>query len=224
MIRLQFDRIPPGARVGPHQHDVETVVYLAAGQIVYRYGDGLAHEVVVEAGDVLYEAPAARHVVENHGRIDALALLAAVEPRPGGRESQGSAEPGDQPPVRRGALARVRQNGGVEHRLIAPPGAFGTPTFAIAEVTVAPGVTTEWHRHPAAEHVLVVFEGRGEITVDQVTETLEPLTGIRIRPGAIHQVRNPGRWPLRYLVCASPGMDPLVDRQIAQAPRRRSGA
>ena len=35
-IRLQFDRIPPGVEIGPHRHGVETLVYVAAGEIVLR--------------------------------------------------------------------------------------------------------------------------------------------------------------------------------------------
>ena len=48
---------------------------------------------------------------------------------------------------------------------------------------MAPGAADAWHRHPGAEHAIVVFEGRGLVTVDETTETLEPLTGIRVEPG-----------------------------------------
>ena len=48
---------------------------------------------------------------------------------------------------------------------IVRPGDFGTATFTISEVIVAPGASDAWHRHPAAEHALVVFEGRGLVTV-----------------------------------------------------------
>lgn len=89
---------------------------------------------------------------------------------------------------------------------------------------IPPGVAIGPHRHPGAEHALVVFEGRGEVTVDEITETVEPLTGIRVVPGAIHHVRNTGRMPLRYYVCASPGMDPLTDREPAEAPPRHLDA
>ena len=87
-------------------------------------------------------------------------------------------------------------------------------------VVVAPGAADAWHRHPGAEHAIVVFEGRGLVTVDETTETLEPLTGIRVEPGLTHRVENTGRLPLRYYVCSSPGTDPLDDREPAEAPPR----
>src|SRR4029450_724486 len=82
-IRLQFDRIPPGAEIGPHRHGVETIVYLAAGEIVFEHGEALERRVTVRAGDVLFEAPSENHLVRNEGTVDALALLAStdVDPR-----------------------------------------------------------------------------------------------------------------------------------------------
>lgn len=223
-IRLQFDRIPPGAEIGPHRHGVETVVFLASGEIVFEHGEELERRVVVRAGDVLYEAPAEHHLVRNEGTVDALALLAAVDvdPRRPGlllRRWDASDEP-----VRRSDEAVVMDAAGITRRVIVRPGDFGTATFAVSEVTLAPGVADEWHRHPGAEHALVVFEGRGIVTVDDTTETLEPLTGIRVETGLTHRVENTGRLPLRYYVCASPGMDPSEDREPAPAPPRRLDA
>ena len=65
---------------------------------------------------------------------------------------------------------------------------------------------------------------RGAVMVGQIEETLEPLTGIRIDPGLPHRIVNSGRMPLRLLVWVSPGSDPVVDRQSAEAPRRRGSA
>jgi mannose-6-phosphate isomerase-like protein (cupin superfamily) len=217
-IQLQFDRIPPGVEVGPHRHGVETVVFLASGELVFEHGEDLERRAVVRAGDVLYEAPAEHHLVRNEGSVDALALLASVGPdsrRPGlllQRWDEADA------PVRRGDEAAVVEADGITRRLIVRPGDFGTATFTISEVTVAPGAADAWHRHPEAEHALVVFEGRGLVTVDTTTETLEPLTGIRVEAGLTHRVENTGRLPLRYYVCSSPGRDPIVDREPATAP------
>jgi quercetin dioxygenase-like cupin family protein len=219
-IRLEFDRIPPGVEIGPHRHGVETIVYLAAGELVFEHGEELERRAVVHAGDVLYEAPAENHLVRNEGSVDVLALLASVDPserEPGVmfRRWLGTDEP-----VRRGGDAVVIDDAGVSRRLIVRPGDFGTATFTISEVVVAPGSADAWHRHPGAEHALVVFEGRGIVTVDDTTETLEPLTGIRVEPGLVHRVENTGRLPLRYYVCSSPGTDPLEDREPAEAPPR----
>lgn len=223
-IRLQFDRIPPGVEIGPHRHGVETVVYLATGEIVFEHGEDLERRTIVRAGDVLYEAPAEHHLVRNVGSVDALALLAAVDvdPRRPGvtlRRWETAAEP-----VRRGADAAVIADDTITRRLIVRPGDFGTATFAVSEVTIAPGAVDDWHRHPGAEHALVVFEGRGQVTVDDTTEILEPLTGIRVEAGLVHRVENTGRTPLRFYVCSSPGTDLLTDREPAAAPPRRLDA
>lgn len=225
-IRLQFDRIPPGAEIGPHRHGLETIVYLAGGELVFEHGEDLERRAVVRAGDVLYEAPAEFHLVRNDGSVDALALLASVDPDPRQPGLLLRRWEGHDEPVRRGDVADVVTDpeGEITRRLIVRPGDFGTATFTISEVTLAPGAADAWHRHPGAEHALVVFEGRGRITVGDTTETLEPLTGIRVEAGLIHRVENTGRLPLRYYVCSSPGTDPLEDREPAEAPPRRLDA
>ncbi len=223
-IRLQFDRIAPGVEIGPHRHGVETIVYLAAGELVFEHGEELERRVVVRAGDVLYEAPAEYHLVRNEATIDALALLASTDPDPRRIGAMLRRWEDDREPVRRGADADVVESGGIRRRRIARPGDFGTATFAVTEIEMAPGVTDAWHRHTGAEHAIVVFEGRGVVTVGDETETLEPLKGIRVDPGMPHRVENTGRTPLRYYVCSSPGVDPIEDREDAEAPRRRLDA
>jgi quercetin dioxygenase-like cupin family protein len=212
-IRLQFDRIPPGAEIGPHRHGLETLVYLAAGELVFEHGSGLERRVVVRSGDVLYEAPAEYHLVRNESSIDALALLAAVEvpaERPGDvlRTWQAEGEP-----VRRREGARVVEGSGIRTRVLVEPGDFGTDAFSVGEVEVDPGGGTGWHRHQRSEHVIVVFEGRGTVRVGAVEETLEPLKGIRVEMGLPHAITNTGRTTLRYYICSTPAADPLTDRE-----------
>ena len=223
-IRLQFDRIPPGTEIGPHRHGVETVVYLAAGEIVFEHGEALARRAVVHAGDVLYEAPAEYHLVRNEGTVDALALLAATDPDPRrpGEILRRWEEEGE--PVRRRDRAQIVETDGIRRRLLVEPGDFGTLTFTVSEVEIDPGSADDWHRHPGSEHALVVFEGRGIISLGTATETLEPLKGIRIEPGLAHRVENTGRTLLRYYVCGTPATDRLLDRQPADAPPRRLDA
>jgi quercetin dioxygenase-like cupin family protein len=223
-IRLELDRIAPGVEIGPHRHGVETVVYLAGGQLSFEHGEALERRVLVGAGDVLYEAPAEQHRVRNDGMVDALALVASADPDP--RRVGTMLRRWDSPddPIRRGADARIVEADGIRRRLIAGPGDFGSAAFTVGEVEVAPGATDAWHRHPKAEHAIVVFEGRGLVTVGDETETLEPLKGIRVEEGRPHRVENTGRTTLRYFVCASPGLDPIEDREPAGAPRRRLDA
>lgn len=225
-VRLQFDRIPPQVEVGPQRGAVETVVYLAAGELTFEHGERLERRVRVGAGDVLYQAPGEYHRLRNEGRIDALALLASDDIDVGEGDGDGSGGVGARPwagpgePVARRADARIVDEDGIRRRLLVERGGFGSPTFAVAEVEIEPGVADPWHRHPGAEHALVVFEGRGVITVGRISETLEPLKGIRIEAGLAHRVENTGRTTLRYYVCATPGTDILADRERVAAPRR----
>jgi quercetin dioxygenase-like cupin family protein len=217
-IRLQFDRIPPGAEIGPHRHGVETLVYLATGEIVFEHGPQLGRRTVVRAGDALYEAPAEYHLVRNESSIDALALLAAVEvdpERPGDVQETWLAE-GE--PVRRRETARVVAGPGVRTRVLVEPGDFGTHAFSLGEVEIEPGGGTGWHRHQRSEHVIVVLEGRGTVRMGSLEETLEPLRGIRVEMGLPHAISNTGRTTLRYYVCSTPAADPLTDREDVDPP------
>ena len=223
-IRLEFNRIAPGVEIGPHRHGVETVVYLAGGELVFEHGEGMARRAYVQTGDVLYEAPAELHRVRNEGRLDALALLAAVEPDPRRPSASLRRWHDEDEPVRRGTAARSRETGGIRRTFLVEPGDFGSVTFTVTEVLMLPGAEDAWHRHPGSEHAIVVFEGRGAIQVGEVEEVLEPLKGIRVLPGRPHRVRNDGRHPLRYWVCASPGTDPTIDRAPADAPSQRLDA
>jgi mannose-6-phosphate isomerase-like protein (cupin superfamily) len=139
-FHLQFERIPPGAEIGPHRHGVETLLYVAAGEIVFEHGPELRRRTVVRSGDALYEAPAEYHLVRNESSIDALALLAAVEVDPG--------RPGDVlrtwmaegEPVRRREDARVVEGPGVRTRVLVEPGDFGTTPSSWARWRSSPAV------------------------------------------------------------------------------------
>ncbi|MEW5991982.1 MAG: cupin domain-containing protein [Chloroflexota bacterium] len=223
-IRLQFDRIAPGVEIGPHRHGVETIVYLAAGELVFQHGEALERRAVVRAGDVLYEAPSEHHLVRNEGSLDALALLVATEPDPRRMGTMLRRWDSEDEPVRRGGEAFVEADPGIRRRRLVGPGDFGSAAFTVTEVEIEPGTSDAWHRHPRAEHAIVVFEGRGVVSVGEATEILEPLKGIRVEEDLPHRVENTGRTTLRYLACSSPGLDPAEDRELAEAPRRRLDA
>ncbi len=216
-IQLQFDRIPPGRVIGPQRYQVDTILYLAAGALVVERGEDLAQRTVVGAGDVLFEAASDYHLVRNEGTIDALALLASTDVGAQGRDNGSWAWHRGAAAVRRGRSARVAEDGGIIHRLIAKGDDFGASGFAVSEVVIPPGEASEWHRHPGAEHALVVLEGRGSIHVGDITDTIEPLAGIRIVAGVPHRVVASGRTSLRYIVVAMPGLDPTLDRLPAEA-------
>jgi quercetin dioxygenase-like cupin family protein len=217
-IHLQFDRIPPGAEIGPHRHGAETLVYLAAGELVFEHGPQLGRQTVVRAGDALYEAPAEYHLVRNESSIDALALLATVEVDPGRPGDVLRTWEAEGEPVRRREGARVVDRPGVRMRVLVEPGDFGTHAFSLGEVEIEPGEGTGWHRHQRLEHVIVVFEGRGTVRMGSLEETLEPLRGVRVEMGLPHAITNTGRMPLRYYVCSTPAADPLTDREEVDPP------
>jgi mannose-6-phosphate isomerase-like protein (cupin superfamily) len=153
-----------------------------------------------------------------------LALVARTDPDDADAAIAGRGWGTADEPVRRGTEARVVAEDDITRTFIVEPGDFGSSAFTITEVVIAPGAATAWHRHPRSEHAIVVFEGRGSITVGDVEEVLEPLKGIRVRPGRRHHVRNDGRHRLRYYVCASPGTDPTRDLAPADAPSRNLDA
>lgn len=178
----------------------------------------------MHAGDVLYEAPAEQHIVRNEGTADALALLAATDPDPRQPGIMLRRWESADEPVRRRVEAEVVAGDGIRWRRLVRPGDFGSAAFTVTEVELDPGHREDWHRHPGAEHVLVIFEGRGVVQVGRIEESLEPLKGIRVEPGLVHRVENTGRTLLRYYLCAAPGTDPLDDREAAEAPPHRLDA
>lgn len=229
MLRVEFDRIPPGAEVGPGRADAESAIYVAAGEIVAEPVSGSSASLVVRAGDVLYEAPSSSHVLRNVARTDALALRATLdhEADPGsprerppapqwGRAADGGTgrrAAANEASVRRREAARIVERDGMRQRILVKLGDFGTTSFKISEIELAAGATTGWHRHQRSEHVAVVLEGRGTVRMGSEEETIEPLKGVRIELGHPHAITNIGRTPLRYLLCATPAPDPLSDRE-----------
>jgi quercetin dioxygenase-like cupin family protein len=74
----------------------------------------------------------------------------------------------------------------------------GTPTFAMREFEVAPGGYTPRHSHDF-EHEIFVLSGSGEVSEG---DTQHPLTAgdvVLVQPNEIHQFRNTGTQPLRFL-------------------------
>lgn len=75
--------IPPGASAEPHCHgDYESAVYLIKGQVLCKYGDGLAKSAVVQEGDFLWIGPAVWHQPVNRSDTEtAVAIVARNDPQ-----------------------------------------------------------------------------------------------------------------------------------------------
>ncbi len=74
----------------------------------------------------------------------------------------------------------------------------GTPTFAMRQFEVAPGGHTPKHQHPY-EHEVFVLEGNGTVLEGDVEHPLAPGDVVFVSPGDIHQFRNTGDSPLKFL-------------------------
>jgi uncharacterized RmlC-like cupin family protein len=74
--------IPPGAAAEPHLHEgYETAIYVLQGRVQTRYGDGLAHSVISEAGDFLFIPPNVPHEAINLSKSEpARAIVARNDP------------------------------------------------------------------------------------------------------------------------------------------------
>src|SRR4029078_6769468 len=74
----------------------------------------------------------------------------------------------------------------------------GPPNFAMRQLEVAPGGYTPRHSHPY-EHEVYVLEGEGEILEGEKPLPLRPGTGVYVAPDEVHQFRNTGALPLKFL-------------------------
>jgi quercetin dioxygenase-like cupin family protein len=74
----------------------------------------------------------------------------------------------------------------------------GAPNFAMREYEVAPGGYTPRHSHPY-EHEVFVLEGRGIVMEGDAEHRLAPGDVVLVAPNDVHQFRNTGPTPLRFL-------------------------
>jgi len=74
----------------------------------------------------------------------------------------------------------------------------GAPNFSMRQFEVAPGGSTPKHSH-AHEHEVFVIEGTGVVLEGEVEHPLRPGTVVFVPPNELHQFRNPGSAPLKFL-------------------------
>ena len=81
-ISLHKIRIPPGGAAKAHVHKgYETAVYVVAGRVMTRYGEGLKKRLINQAGDFLYIPPDVPHQPFNLSKTDwAEAIVARTDP------------------------------------------------------------------------------------------------------------------------------------------------
>lgn len=74
----------------------------------------------------------------------------------------------------------------------------GAPNFAMRQFEVAPGGYTPKHQHPY-EHEVYVLEGTGVVFEGGVEHPLSPGKVIFVPPNELHQFRNTGSTPMKFL-------------------------
>ncbi len=90
----------------------------------------------------------------------------------------------------------------------------GAPNFALRQFEVAPGGFTPRHSHPY-EHEVYVQEGQGLIVDGNRERTIGPGDVVYVAPHDVHQFRNAGDAPLKFL-CIVPHVP--KDTPVTLAP------
>jgi quercetin dioxygenase-like cupin family protein len=91
--------------------------------------------------------------------------------------------------------------------------AQGAPNFAMRQFEVAPGGYTPQHSHPY-EHEVFVLEGRGVVLEGNLEHPLKAGDFVLVTPDEVHQFRNTGPTPLKFL-CLVPNSS--VGKQVTVA-------
>ncbi len=90
----------------------------------------------------------------------------------------------------------------------------GAPNFAMRQFEVAAGGFTPRHSHPY-EHEVFVLEGEGTIAEGDQVHPIRAGDIIYVAPDEIHQFRNSGSQPLKFL-CLVP--NDSQNKPVTQAP------
>lgn len=80
--------------------------------------------------------------------------------------------------------------------------ADGAPNFAMRHFVVEPGGHTPHHQHDY-EHEVVILEGNAEVRQGDEVERVGPGSVLLIEANRMHQLRNPGPGPMRF-ICLVP--------------------
>jgi quercetin dioxygenase-like cupin family protein len=74
----------------------------------------------------------------------------------------------------------------------------GAPNFTMRQFEIEPGGHTPKHTHPY-EHEVFILEGSGVVINGAVEHQLRSGHIVYVRPGEVHQFRNTGTTPLKFL-------------------------
>jgi len=93
----------------------------------------------------------------------------------------------------------------------------GVMRQSLAEATVAPGATTELHRHQVTEELYHITAGEGLMKLGERRYEVARGDTVCIPPGTPHCIENTGDLPLVLLCMCTPPYD-HDDTELLQAP------
>lgn len=76
--------------------------------------------------------------------------------------------------------------------------ADGVPNFSIRVFTIQPGGYTPHHSHDS-EHLNYILEGSGEVLEGDLARPIGVGDYVLVKPHEIHQYRNTGKTPLKFM-------------------------
>ena len=76
--------------------------------------------------------------------------------------------------------------------------------LSVIEEFMPPGAAEIRHHHLKAQQFFYILTGEVLIEIEGKTTLLPAGSGIRVMPGARHQIRNPSSVPVRFLVVSHP--------------------
>ncbi len=90
----------------------------------------------------------------------------------------------------------------------------GAPNFAMRQFEVGVGGHTPRHSHPY-EHEVFVLDGQGVVVEGDQEHPLQQGDVVYVRPDEVHQFRNTGQTPLKFL-CLVPNS--ALGKQVTVQP------
>ncbi|OGI37263.1 MAG: hypothetical protein A2140_04655 [Candidatus Muproteobacteria bacterium RBG_16_62_13] len=93
---------------------------------------------------------------------------------------------------------------GSEIRELMHPHVHGNRQQSLAEAVVAPGKSTQPHRHQATEEIYHFVAGSGRMQLGEQEFVVTAGDTVCVPPGTAHCLHNTGQEPLRLLCSCSP--------------------
>ncbi len=90
------------------------------------------------------------------------------------------------------------------HDWLCRPGLTDAEKLLLVRVTMPPGKSHQFHRHPTMEEIIYVIEGKAEQWVETENRILNPGEMAHIPMDVVHGTYNPFDKPLVFLAILSP--------------------